>query len=93
MAFAYSVSISYYIVYANNIVSESNNSTIMGFITAAIGLGTFLSTYMTTALRFLLNIDTLLGLCPIYALISGIGVLCTVVVIIADHRSNRKTAA
>lgn len=79
MGLAYGASMSYYFAYATTFVPESKNSTVTGWITAGVSVGTFLCTYVSSFLQATLGIDTLLGLCPIYAGIAGIGVLMTFV--------------
>ena len=73
---AYGNGFSYYFMEGTIVVPDSKVSEAIGIVTAVNGVGMFLSTYVTTWLQRLLNLQTVTGIMPIVAvvsLMSGVG--------------------
>lgn len=87
MGFAYGLSMPYYFAYATTFVPDNQNETVVGLITSCVSIGTFLCTYIATAIGRLLHIDTLLGLCPVYVVLCFAGIILTFVANITINRS------
>lgn len=67
---AYGNGFSYYFMEGTIIVPDSKVSEAIGIVTAVNGVGMFLSTYVTTWLQKLLNLQTVTGIMPIVAVVS-----------------------
>ncbi|NLN97056.1 MAG: MFS transporter [Eubacteriaceae bacterium] len=73
---AYGNGFSYYFMEGTIVVPDSKVSEAIGIVTAVNGVGMFLSTYVTTWLQKLLNLQTVTGIMPIVAVVSlvcGVG--------------------
>lgn len=86
LGFAYGTALPYYYQYITVLVPESKMSACLGFVTASIGIGAFVSSYIVTFLIDVLELPGQLALCPYYAGAAGVAFIVSVVLSIINRR-------
>lgn len=86
MGAAYGNGFSYYFMRTTVIVPPSRISVAMGIITAANGIGMFLSSYFATTLQQWMGVETLTATMPVLIALSGIGTCLSVFLTLRDKK-------
>ena len=92
LGFAYGTVLPYYYMYATVIVPPSKASMSLSFTSAAVGIGTFLSSYLTTFLLDTMDITERVQLCPYYAVASILAAVISIVLGVRCHKKGMDDA-
>lgn len=86
LGFGYGLAMTFYYVRASAISSPENAATLTGVIAATIGLGSFLSSFVNTALMNLFHFQNLTSVFPIYIVMLVAGGILSIVLTLREKR-------
>lgn len=85
MGFGFGLAMTYFYIHAAAIAPE-NTATVAGVIAAAVGLGSFLSSYVNTALMGIFNMDKIISVLPVYVGVLTVGGVVSLVLALREQK-------
>lgn len=87
MGGAYGFGISYYNMRCTMIVPPSQIDNSISIVSATLGLGLFMSPFLSTILKGILGVDTLSGILPSLTVVLVIGIVLSIILTIRDKKN------
>jgi MFS family permease len=87
LGFAYGLAMPYYYVRASAIVPPEMASSVTGIVAAAIGFGSFLSSFVSTFLINIFDFSALISLFPLYIGVLTLGGIVAVILAVRDKKT------